>query len=110
MSCRQPATASAAKPRANKREGRIRVVSLILHLHDRDRPKAFQKAARFRDLELGIVRFQAEKELIHHRSNTKIRRVEEWVIGLGQTAQGQHAKRSRKTGPENGPLVSRDDE
>src|ERR1700677_3278534 len=62
MSWRQPAHASAATPTNNSRvAGRIGFNELILHLHHRDRSEAFQKAARFHDVELRIVRLQAKK-------------------------------------------------
>src|SRR5580692_4616287 len=111
MSWRQPAHAMATKPTASRRgTGRVLAINLILHLHHRDRPEALEKAARFQRLELGIVGFQAKEKLVRGCAVTEIGSVEERVIEGRQTTHGQHAEGSGKAGPEDGPLVRRNNE
>src|SRR3984885_9243223 len=114
MSWRQPAQASAAMLRTKSREqplaARIRFMGLILLLHHRSRAEALQEAARFHHLELGIVCLQAKKEFVHGRPGTKIGSIEEWVIKRRQATHSEHAESGRETRPQDGPLISRDDE
>src|ERR1700678_2486443 len=115
MSWRQPAQARAARLRTSQWwsfgfDALSATTGLILHLHHRSRLEAFQKAARFHHLELGIVCLQTKKEFVHGRPGTKIRSIEERVVKRRQAAHGEHAESGRETRPQNGPLISRDDE
>src|ERR1700761_2383505 len=111
MSCRQPAQTRASRPRPNSRmatgarsdAGRIGITELILHLHHRDWPEAFEEVARLRKFELGVVGLEAEEELVGGCTGPEIRSIEQWVIGSGKAAQGKHAEGCGKTRPENRP-------
>src|SRR5580704_6326426 len=83
---------------------------LIVHLHNRDRAKGLKESPRFYSIELWIVRFETKEELVHRGPCTEIRRIEQRVIQRRETAHGQHAERSRETGPQDRPFVRRNDE
>jgi hypothetical protein len=68
--------------------GRIWVVGLILHLHHRNRPEAFQEGTRFHHFKLRIVGLQAKKEFVRSGPVTEIRSVEERVIERRKATHG----------------------
>src|ERR1700733_14435319 len=102
----QRRAAPSVWPRAEGRELKASCAS-VLPLHNRVRSEFLQVCLRLHQIELRIQRLKAQEKFVRRRTVAEIRRVKQRMVKRRQAVQRQHSERSRETGPENGPLVRR---
>src|SRR5258708_19476800 len=103
MSWRQPALTrmqTATRPRSAMRNC---AVTLMRHLRDLLGMKILKKLFRLRQAELGVLRFHAQEKAVTAGA-VKARRVEDRMIGLRQSVQGQHSEYRRQRNADPRPL------